>query len=105
MAFFQILYVWDALWHEQAILTNRTHDGFGFLLIFGYLAWVGDGFGFMLIFRFPSPRAIFRCRVQFFPRQFVGRLWLAPVGVGAPPLLQKYTPHHQYTPHYGLCME
>ncbi|XP_006901515.1 PREDICTED: delta(14)-sterol reductase isoform X2 [Elephantulus edwardii] len=39
---FQLLYVGDALWHEEAILTTMdiTHDGFGFMLVFGDLAWV-----------------------------------------------------------------
>ena len=39
---FQILYVWDALYHEQAILTTMdiTTDGFGFMLSFGDLSWV-----------------------------------------------------------------
>jgi delta14-sterol reductase/lamin-B receptor len=39
---FQGLYVWDALYHERAILTTMdiTSDGFGFMLAFGDLAWV-----------------------------------------------------------------
>ncbi|XP_037373497.1 delta(14)-sterol reductase TM7SF2 [Talpa occidentalis] len=39
---FQLLYVGDALWHEESILTTMdiTHDGFGFMLAFGNLAWV-----------------------------------------------------------------
>jgi len=39
---FQALYVWDALFQEQAILTTMdvTTDGFGFMLAFGDLAWV-----------------------------------------------------------------
>lgn len=39
---FQGLYVWDALFHERAILTTMdiTTDGFGFMLAFGDLAWV-----------------------------------------------------------------
>ena len=39
---FQLLYVWDALFHERAILTTMdiTTDGFGFMLAFGDLAWV-----------------------------------------------------------------
>lgn len=38
----QGVYVWDALWHEKAILTTMdiTTDGFGFMLCFGDLAWV-----------------------------------------------------------------
>ena len=39
---FQGMYVWDALYSEQAILTTMdiTTDGFGFMLAFGDLAWV-----------------------------------------------------------------
>ncbi|KAK7103881.1 delta(14)-sterol reductase TM7SF2-like [Littorina saxatilis] len=39
---FQFIYVADALWFEDAILTTMdiVHDGFGFMLAFGDLAWV-----------------------------------------------------------------
>lgn len=39
---FQGLYIWDALYQEQAILTTMdiTTDGFGYMLVFGDLAWV-----------------------------------------------------------------
>ncbi|XP_013362503.1 PREDICTED: lamin-B receptor [Chinchilla lanigera] len=39
---FQLLYVVDALWNEEALLTTMdiTHDGFGFMLTFGDLVWV-----------------------------------------------------------------
>mmetsp|Transcript_19355 Transcript_19355/g.37967 ORF Transcript_19355/g.37967 Transcript_19355/m.37967 type:complete len:260 (+) Transcript_19355:1-780(+) len=39
---FQDIYVWDALYHERAILSTMdiTTDGFGFMLAFGDLAWV-----------------------------------------------------------------
>ncbi|KAJ3027690.1 UNVERIFIED_CONTAM: hypothetical protein HDU68_003331 [Siphonaria sp. JEL0065] len=39
---FQLYYVVDALWNEQAILTTMdiTTDGFGFMLNFGDLVWV-----------------------------------------------------------------
>ena len=39
---FQGIYVWDALYQERAILTTMdiTTDGFGFMLLFGDLAWV-----------------------------------------------------------------
>mmetsp|Transcript_3209 Transcript_3209/g.4844 ORF Transcript_3209/g.4844 Transcript_3209/m.4844 type:complete len:419 (-) Transcript_3209:164-1420(-) len=39
---FQLIYVVDALWFEKAILTTMdiTTDGFGFMLVFGDLAWV-----------------------------------------------------------------
>lgn len=38
---FQGFYVWDALYMEKAILTTMdiTTDGFGFMLVFGDLAW------------------------------------------------------------------
>lgn len=38
----QALYVWDALYQERAILTTMdvTTDGFGYMLVFGDLAWV-----------------------------------------------------------------
>ncbi|XP_077994849.1 delta(14)-sterol reductase TM7SF2-like [Glandiceps talaboti] len=39
---FQAWYVMDGLWHEPAILSTMDilHDGFGFMLVFGDLAWV-----------------------------------------------------------------
>lgn len=39
---FQLIYVWDALYNEAAILTTMdiTTDGFGFMLAFGDLTWV-----------------------------------------------------------------
>lgn len=39
---FQLLYVVDALWNEEALLTTMdiVHDGFGFMLAFGDLVWV-----------------------------------------------------------------
>ena len=39
---FQGNYVWDALYQEKAILTTMdiTTDGFGYMLVFGDLAWV-----------------------------------------------------------------
>lgn len=39
---FQLLYVIDALWNEEALLTTMdiVHDGFGFMLAFGDLVWV-----------------------------------------------------------------
>ena len=39
---FQGLYVWDAQYQERAILTTMdiTTDGFGFMLVFGDMAWV-----------------------------------------------------------------
>ena len=42
VCFFQFWYILDALWFEKAILTTMdiVHDGFGFMLAFGDLAWV-----------------------------------------------------------------
>ncbi|XP_061667894.1 delta(14)-sterol reductase LBR isoform X2 [Syngnathoides biaculeatus] len=39
---FQLIYVVDGLWNEEAILTTMDlmHDGFGFMLAFGDLVWV-----------------------------------------------------------------
>lgn len=39
---FQFWYILDALWYEEAILTTMdiVHDGFGYMLAFGDLAWV-----------------------------------------------------------------
>uniref|UniRef100_A0A2D4ISH8 Delta(14)-sterol reductase n=1 Tax=Micrurus lemniscatus lemniscatus TaxID=129467 RepID=A0A2D4ISH8_MICLE len=39
---FQLIYVVDALWNEEAILTTMdiTNEGFGFMLAFGDLVWV-----------------------------------------------------------------
>ncbi len=39
---FQLIYVWDALYNEKAILTTMdiTTDGFGMMLAFGDLTWV-----------------------------------------------------------------
>ncbi|KAJ8355398.1 hypothetical protein SKAU_G00181920 [Synaphobranchus kaupii] len=40
--FFQFLYIADALWFEEAILSTMdlTYEGFGFMLSFGDLVWV-----------------------------------------------------------------
>ncbi|PWA27372.1 hypothetical protein CCH79_00000299 [Gambusia affinis] len=39
---FQLVYVVDGLWNEEAILTTMDlmHDGFGYMLAFGDLVWV-----------------------------------------------------------------
>ncbi|KAI5619933.1 lamin-B receptor, partial [Silurus asotus] len=39
---FQLLWVADGLWHEEKLLTmmDIVYDGFGFMLVFGDLAWV-----------------------------------------------------------------
>merc|ERR1712232_941592 len=42
VVFLQGLYVWDALYYEQAILSTMdiTTEGFGFMLAMGDLGWV-----------------------------------------------------------------
>jgi len=42
VCWFHAMYVADALYYEKAILTTMdiVHDGFGFMLVFGDLAWV-----------------------------------------------------------------
>lgn len=42
VCFFQFWYILDSLWFETAILTTMdiVHDGFGFMLAFGDLAWL-----------------------------------------------------------------
>ena len=42
VCFFQSWYILDSFWFEEAILTTMdiVHDGFGFMLAFGDLAWV-----------------------------------------------------------------
>ena len=39
---FQAIYIVDAIWMEPAILTTMDiiHDGFGYMLVFGNLAWL-----------------------------------------------------------------
>uniref|UniRef100_A0A3P8ZFS9 Delta(14)-sterol reductase LBR n=1 Tax=Esox lucius TaxID=8010 RepID=A0A3P8ZFS9_ESOLU len=39
---FHLIYVLDAYWHEEGVLSymDITHDGFGFMLAFGDLMWV-----------------------------------------------------------------
>ncbi|KAI3380806.1 hypothetical protein SNEBB_010062 [Seison nebaliae] len=42
IALFQFIYVLDALWHEECVLTTMDilTDGFGFMLLFGDICWV-----------------------------------------------------------------
>ena len=42
VCFFQFWYILDMLWFEEQFLTimDTVHDGFGFLLAFGDLAWL-----------------------------------------------------------------
>uniref|UniRef100_A0A8C6RLQ3 Delta(14)-sterol reductase TM7SF2 n=1 Tax=Nannospalax galili TaxID=1026970 RepID=A0A8C6RLQ3_NANGA len=69
---FQLLYVGDALWYEEAVLTTMdiTHDGFGFMLAFGDLAWVPFTYSlqaqFLLYHPQPLgwPMALFICLIQ-----------------------------------------
>ncbi|XP_019405089.1 PREDICTED: lamin-B receptor isoform X1 [Crocodylus porosus] len=57
---FQLLYVMDALWHEEAILTTMdiTHDGFGFMLAFGDLVWVPFIFSLQAFYLVGHPNEI-----------------------------------------------
>lgn len=57
---FQLLYVTDALWNEEAILTTMdiVHDGFGFMLAFGDLAWVPFTYGLQAVFLVVHPQSL-----------------------------------------------
>ncbi|XP_061904146.1 delta(14)-sterol reductase TM7SF2 isoform X1 [Entelurus aequoreus] len=57
---FQLLYVADALWNEEAVLTTMdiVHDGFGFMLVFGDLAWVPFTYGLQAAFLVLHPQAL-----------------------------------------------
>uniref|UniRef100_A0A3B1KEW6 Delta(14)-sterol reductase TM7SF2 n=2 Tax=Astyanax mexicanus TaxID=7994 RepID=A0A3B1KEW6_ASTMX len=57
---FQLLYVMDALWNEEAVLTTMdiVHDGFGFMLAFGDLAWVPFTYGLQAMFLVVHPRSL-----------------------------------------------
>ncbi|GLD47068.1 delta(14)-sterol reductase TM7SF2 [Lates japonicus] len=57
---FQLLYVADALWNEEAVLTTMdiVHDGFGFMLVFGDLAWVPFTYGLQAAFLVVHPQAL-----------------------------------------------
>nr|XP_057933976.1 delta(14)-sterol reductase TM7SF2 isoform X2 [Doryrhamphus excisus] len=57
---FQLLYVADALWNEEAVLTTMdiVHDGFGFMLVFGDLAWVPFTYGLQAAFLVGHPQAL-----------------------------------------------
>ncbi|NXI60039.1 LBR protein, partial [Chloroceryle aenea] len=57
---FQLLYVVDALWNEEAILTTMdiTHDGFGFMLAFGDLVWVPFVYSLQAFYLVRHPTAI-----------------------------------------------
>uniref|UniRef100_A0A8C3KMK2 Delta(14)-sterol reductase LBR n=1 Tax=Calidris pygmaea TaxID=425635 RepID=A0A8C3KMK2_9CHAR len=57
---FQLLYVVDALWNEEAVLTTMdiTHDGFGFMLVFGDLVWVPFVYSLQAFYLVGHPTAI-----------------------------------------------
>ncbi|XP_069865740.1 delta(14)-sterol reductase TM7SF2 isoform X1 [Dipodomys merriami] len=57
---FQLLYVGDALWYEEAVLTTMdiTHDGFGFMLAFGDLAWVPFTYSLQAQFLLYHPQSL-----------------------------------------------
>ncbi|KFR12933.1 Lamin-B receptor [Opisthocomus hoazin] len=57
---FQLLYVVDALWNEEAVLTTMdiTHDGFGFMLAFGDLVWVPFVYSLQALYLVSHPTAI-----------------------------------------------
>ncbi|KAM6435343.1 delta(14)-sterol reductase TM7SF2 isoform 3-T3 [Liasis olivaceus] len=57
---FQLLYVVDAFWHEEAILTTMdiVHDGFGFMLAYGDLAWVPFLYGLQSYFLVTHPQKL-----------------------------------------------
>ncbi|KAG9475548.1 hypothetical protein GDO78_003770 [Eleutherodactylus coqui] len=57
---FQALYVMDAMWHEEAILTTMdiVHDGFGFMLAFGDLCWVPFTYSLQAYFLVRHPQEL-----------------------------------------------
>ncbi|CAL8312705.1 unnamed protein product [Lota lota] len=57
---FQLLYVVDGLWNEEAILTTMDlmHDGFGFMLAFGDLVWVPFTYTLQAYYLVEHPNAL-----------------------------------------------
>lgn len=57
---FQLLYVGDALWNEEAVLSTMdiVHDGFGFMLVFGDLVWVPFTYSLQAAFLVVHPQSI-----------------------------------------------
>ncbi|XP_077409661.1 delta(14)-sterol reductase LBR isoform X2 [Vanacampus margaritifer] len=57
---FQLLYVVDGLWNEEAILTTMDlmHDGFGFMLAFGDLVWVPFTYSLQAYYLVSHPNAL-----------------------------------------------
>ncbi|KAJ8275197.1 hypothetical protein COCON_G00098220 [Conger conger] len=58
--FFQFLYIADALWLEEAILSTMdfTYEGFGFMLAFGDLVWVPFTFTLQAFYLVNHPNAL-----------------------------------------------
>ncbi|KAF7701455.1 hypothetical protein HF521_002620 [Silurus meridionalis] len=57
---FQLLYVTDALWNEEAVLSTMdiVHDGFGFMLAFGDLVWVPFTYSLQAAFLVSHPHTL-----------------------------------------------
>lgn len=57
---FQLLYVVDGLWNEEAVLTTMDiiHDGFGFMLAFGDLVWVPFTYSFQAFYLVSHPNEV-----------------------------------------------
>ncbi|KAJ0061849.1 hypothetical protein NL108_012513, partial [Boleophthalmus pectinirostris] len=57
---FQLLYVGDALWNEEAVLSTMdiVHDGFGFMLVFGDLVWVPFTYSLQAAFLVVHPQSL-----------------------------------------------
>uniref|UniRef100_A0A5F9C520 Delta(14)-sterol reductase LBR n=1 Tax=Oryctolagus cuniculus TaxID=9986 RepID=A0A5F9C520_RABIT len=57
---FQLLYVVDALWNEEAVLTTMDilRDGFGFMLAFGDLVWVPFIYSFQAFYLVHHPNEV-----------------------------------------------
>lgn len=56
---FHSIYVVDALWMEPAILTTMDiiHDGFGWMLCFGNLAWLPFTYSLQARYLVDNPKA------------------------------------------------
>lgn len=57
---FQLLYMVDSLWNEEAVLTTMgiIRDGFGFMLDFGDLVWVPFIYSFQAFYLVSHPHEI-----------------------------------------------
>lgn len=60
VCFFQFWYILDSFWFEKAILTTMdiVHDGFGFMLAFGDLAWLPFTYSLQARFLVDHPNAL-----------------------------------------------